>query len=83
MDRNVHKSAVGSLILAGAEPVWLRPRWDHEREIAHPATAEDVAEALRRHPDVTSVVMITPTEYGTGADVGGWPTYVMNVASRC
>jgi arginine decarboxylase len=71
VDRNVHKSVVGSLILAGAEPVWLRPRWDHEREIAHPATVEDMAEALRRHPDITSVVMITPTEYGTGADVGG------------
>ena len=70
VDRNVHKSVVGSLILAGAEPVWLRPRWDHAREIAHPATAPDVAEALRRHPDITSVVMITPTEYGTGADVG-------------
>src|SRR5215211_1771900 len=71
VDRNVHKSVVGSLILAGAEPAWLRPCWDHAREIAHPAIAEDVAEALRRHPDITSVVMITPTEYGTGADVGG------------
>ena len=71
VDRNVHKSVAGSLILAVAEPVWLRPRWDHEREIAHPATVEDVAAALRRHPDVSSVVMITPTEYGTGADVGG------------
>jgi hypothetical protein len=29
------------------------------------------AAALRRHPDISSVVMITPTEYGTGADVGG------------
>jgi arginine/lysine/ornithine decarboxylase len=71
VDRNVHKSVAGSLILAVAEPVWLRPRWDHEREIAHPATVEDVAAALRRHPDISSVVMITPTEYGTGADVGG------------
>jgi arginine decarboxylase len=71
VDRNVHKSVVGSLILAGAEPVWLRPRWDQEREIAHPATAVDMGEALRRHRDVSSVVMITPTEYGTGADVRG------------
>jgi arginine decarboxylase len=27
VDRNVHKSVVASLILASAEPVWLRPRW--------------------------------------------------------
>src|SRR3954471_16037311 len=71
VDRNVHKSVVASLILSGAEPVWLRPSWDHENQIAHPATAETVGEALRRHPDVSSVLMITPTEYGTGADVHG------------
>jgi arginine decarboxylase len=71
VDRNVHKSVVASLILAGAEPVWLRPRWDAERQIAHPAPASDVEEMLGRHPDVSAVLMITPTEYGTGADVRG------------
>jgi arginine decarboxylase len=71
VDRNVHKSVVASLILAGAEPVWLRPRWDAENQIAHPATADDVAAALREHPDVSAALMITPTEYGTGADVKG------------
>jgi arginine decarboxylase len=71
VDRNVHKSVVASLILAGADPVWLRPRWDHERQIAHPATAGDVAEALRRDPDISAALIITPTEYGTGADVRG------------
>ncbi|MBB4695552.1 aminotransferase class I/II-fold pyridoxal phosphate-dependent enzyme [Paractinoplanes abujensis] len=69
VDRNVHKSVVASLILAGADPVWLRPRWDHENGIAHPAAAADVAEALRRDPAIAAVLMITPTEYGTGADV--------------
>jgi arginine decarboxylase len=71
VDRNVHKSVVASLILAGARPVWLRPRWDHERQVAHPATAGDVETALERDPDVSAVLMITPTEYGTGADVRG------------
>ncbi|WP_284046355.1 aminotransferase class I/II-fold pyridoxal phosphate-dependent enzyme [Paractinoplanes maris] len=69
VDRNVHKSVVASLILAGAHPVWLRPRWDHENQIAHPAAAADVAEALRHHPEISAALMITPTEYGTGADV--------------
>jgi arginine decarboxylase len=71
VDRNVHKSVLSSLILAGADPVWLRPRWDHDRQIAHPATAEDAADALARHPEVSATVLITPTEYGTGADVRG------------
>jgi arginine decarboxylase len=71
VDRNVHKSVVASLILAGAQPVWLRPRWDQERQIAHPATAGDVEAALDREPDVSAVLIITPTEYGSGADVRG------------
>jgi arginine decarboxylase len=71
VDRNVHKSVLASLILAGAHPVWLRPRWDHENQIAHPAAADDVAAALDRHPEASAVVIITPTEYGTGADVHG------------
>ncbi|GAA3392654.1 aminotransferase class I/II-fold pyridoxal phosphate-dependent enzyme [Cryptosporangium minutisporangium] len=71
VDRNVHKSVVASLILAGAIPVWLRPRWDYENQIAHPATAGDVVEALERDPEISAVLAITPTEYGTGADVHG------------
>jgi arginine decarboxylase len=69
VDRNVHKSVVASLILAGAEPVWLRPAWDSENQVAHPATARAVEEALDREPGISAVLMITPTEYGTGADV--------------
>src|SRR5829696_2192461 len=71
VDRNVHKSVVASLILAGAQPVWLRPAWDHERQVAHPAETETVAKALADDPEIAAVVLITPTEYGTGADVAG------------
>jgi arginine decarboxylase len=71
VDRNVHKSVVASLILAGVQPVWLRPSWDHQRGLAHPAEPDAVADALADHPDVAAVIMITPTEYGTGADVAG------------
>ncbi|HEY0698783.1 MAG TPA: aminotransferase class I/II-fold pyridoxal phosphate-dependent enzyme, partial [Micromonospora sp.] len=69
VDRNAHKSVVAALILAGADPVWLRPRWDHGNELAHPATAGDVVEALRRHPGTGAALIVTPTQYGTGADV--------------
>ena len=57
VDRNVHKSVVASLILVGANPVWLRPCWDQQRQVAHPATAETVAAALKQHPDASAVVM--------------------------
>ncbi|MDG4825617.1 hypothetical protein O7635_27535 [Asanoa sp. WMMD1127] len=83
VDRNIHKSVLASLILAGARPVWLRPRWDEERQIAHPATADDLSAALDRDPDISSVLMITPTEYGTGADVHGAAEACHAGASRC
>jgi len=72
VDRNVHKSVVASLILGGIEPIWLRPNWDHERQIAHPARLDAAEEALRADPDIAAVIVITPTEYGTGADVAGF-----------
>ncbi|MBO0811516.1 MAG: aminotransferase class V-fold PLP-dependent enzyme, partial [Microlunatus sp.] len=72
VDRNVHKSVVAALIMGGIEPVWLRPNWDHQREIAHPASPQAAAEALQADPDISAMIVITPTEYGTGADVHGF-----------
>lgn len=72
VDRNVHKSVVAALILGGIQPIWLRPSWDHERQIAHPASVDSAAELLEAHPDISAAIVITPTEYGTGADVSGF-----------
>ena len=71
LDRNVHKSVIASVILVGAEPIWVRPSWDHDNQIAHPATRDMMAQALAQHPDAKAIMIITPTEYGTGADVAG------------
>jgi hypothetical protein len=32
--RNIHKSVISGLLLAGIEPVWVEPVWDLELEIA-------------------------------------------------
>jgi len=69
VDRNVHKSVVAALIVSGADPIWVPPCWDEQEQVAHPAKAESVIETLDQHPEAASVLMITPTEYGTGADV--------------
>lgn len=66
----MHKSVVASLILTGADPVWLEPRWDEENQIAHPAATDDVPRPWtpprhRRPADDH------PTEYGADADVKG------------
>src|SRR3954447_10756478 len=38
--RNIHKSGVWGLLLAGIDPVWVQPVWDLELEIARPPSLE-------------------------------------------
>jgi arginine/lysine/ornithine decarboxylase len=52
---DVHKSPVGSLIPAGAEPVWLRPWRDEARQIGDPASSDDVEAALVRDRDISGM----------------------------
>ncbi|UGY94388.1 aminotransferase class I/II-fold pyridoxal phosphate-dependent enzyme [Streptomyces gobiensis] len=69
--RNAHKSVVSGLVLAGIEPVWVRPHWDAGYHFSHPPGPQEVAEAFARHPDAKGMVLISPTAYGTCADTRG------------
>jgi arginine/lysine/ornithine decarboxylase len=67
--RDAHKSVIAGLILAGIEPVWVRPRWDTNLHLAHPPSPEGVESALAEHPDAAGVLVTSPTPYGTCADL--------------
>ncbi|MCW2973374.1 MAG: ornithine decarboxylase [Thermoleophilia bacterium] len=67
--RNVHKSAVAGLVLAGIEPVWLEPDWNDELEVSHPPTAAEVRRQLDAHPEAKAVFIVSPDFYGGAADV--------------
>ncbi|KOU69299.1 ornithine decarboxylase [Streptomyces sp. MMG1533] len=67
--RDAHKSVVSGLILSGVEPVWVEPRWDAERNLAHPPTAADFEKAFDAHPDAKGALITSPTPYGTCADL--------------
>jgi arginine/lysine/ornithine decarboxylase len=67
--RNSHKSVMAALVLGGIHPVWMRPRRDAERHLAHPPGAAEAARALDEHPDARGVLLVTPTDYGACADV--------------
>jgi arginine/lysine/ornithine decarboxylase len=71
VSRNAHKSVVSGLILGGIEPVWVHPHFDAERHMSHPPEPADVEEALRRAPDAKGMLLITPTDWGTCADIAG------------
>ncbi|GGX87939.1 aminotransferase class I/II-fold pyridoxal phosphate-dependent enzyme [Streptomyces minutiscleroticus] len=67
--RDAHKSVVSGLVLSGIHPVWVDPRWDAERHLAHPPSAEDFERAFEAHPDAKGALVTTPTPYGTCADL--------------
>ncbi|WP_458247517.1 aminotransferase class I/II-fold pyridoxal phosphate-dependent enzyme [Streptomyces sp. MAI_2237] len=67
--RDAHKSVVSGLILSGVEPVWVEPRWDAERRIAHPPSAASYEKAFEIHPDAKGALVTSPTPYGACADL--------------
>jgi arginine decarboxylase len=62
--RNIHKSVISGLLLAGIEPAWIEPVWDHDLEVAHPPSLEAVEQALDEHPDAKGLLTLGPTDYG-------------------
>ncbi|WP_307161575.1 aminotransferase class I/II-fold pyridoxal phosphate-dependent enzyme [Streptomyces rishiriensis] len=69
--RDAHKSVVSGLILSGIEPVWVEPRWDAERRLAHPPSAAEFERALEIHPEAKGALVTSPTPYGACADLRG------------
>lgn len=69
--RDSHKSIVAGLIFAGVRPHWITPRWDAERHFSHPPSPQQVREAWERNPDAAGALIVSPSPYGTCADIGG------------
>ena len=67
--RNAHKSAIGGIILSGAEPVYIEPEIDDFMGIAMGITPEKVALALQNNPEAKAVFVINPTYYGMASEL--------------
>lgn len=65
--RNVHKSVLSAIILAGGHPIFVHPVMDEQLGIAHGVTRKDVERTLILHPDAKAVLLINPTYYGVAA----------------
>jgi arginine decarboxylase len=71
VSRNAHKSVIAGIVINGVEPIWVHPHFDAKRHLAHPPEPEDVRRRLREHPDAKGTLLITPTDWGTCADIRG------------
>ncbi|MBO8169628.1 MAG: aminotransferase class I/II-fold pyridoxal phosphate-dependent enzyme [Thermoanaerobacteraceae bacterium] len=69
LPRNAHKSAIGGLILSGAEPVYIEPQLQRDFGISMGVTPKQVERALQQHPDAKVVFVINPNYYGTASDL--------------
>jgi arginine/lysine/ornithine decarboxylase len=69
LGRDAHKSVVAGLIFSGLRPCWVRPRWDRSLHLAHPPSPEHVRAAWERNPDAVGALIVSPTPYGTSADI--------------
>jgi arginine decarboxylase len=67
--RDAHKSVVSGLVLSGLQPRWIKPKWDNELKLAHPPAPETVEEMWQRYPDASAALIVSPTPYGTCADL--------------
>ncbi|PJE09162.1 MAG: ornithine decarboxylase [Mycobacterium sp.] len=69
VSRDSHKSIVAGLIFSGVQPRWITPRWDHERHFSHPPSPKQVQDAWERYPDAAGALIVSPSPYGTCADI--------------
>ncbi len=62
--RNLHKSILSAIVLAGSKPVFVTPERDAKWGIDHGISVRSVRKALERHPDAKAVLVINPTYFG-------------------
>lgn len=69
LPRNVHRSVVGGVILAGAVPVYIRPETDSRLGIAMGMSLSAVKAAIAAHPGARALLAVYPTYYGYCCDL--------------
>lgn len=69
VSRTLHRSMLIGLILAGLQPVWVRPETEPRTGLPLGVPAEEIAHALDENPDVRAVFVGDPSYVGTVGDI--------------
>jgi len=72
VQRNVHRSVIHGLTLAGASAVFLAPETEAATGLATVPELETVEEALNRYPNAKAVLLTNPNYYGMSADLADY-----------
>ncbi|MGL4848289.1 MAG: aminotransferase class I/II-fold pyridoxal phosphate-dependent enzyme [Clostridium sp.] len=69
MPRNVHRSAINSLILIGANPIYINPGIHGRLGISLGMSLDDIKKAIKENPDAKAIFVNNPTYYGICSDL--------------
>jgi arginine/lysine/ornithine decarboxylase len=69
LPRNVHRSVLAGLILAGLTPIWCEPTWHAEWGLWGGVSPSVVEEAFKQHPHIQGIVITHPTYEGIATDL--------------
>ena len=67
--RDSHKSVASGIILSGAEPVFVYPKFYEEFSVSAEISPESIEDALRANPDAVAVLITRPNYYGICSDI--------------
>lgn len=71
INRTLHRSLLLGLVLAGLQPVWVRPEVDAASGLPAGVAVDAVRDALAAHPAACAVFLGDPTYVGTISDLAG------------
>jgi arginine decarboxylase len=69
VSRTLHRSMLLGLVLAGLEPVWVRPIIDPSTGLPGGVSPDAIAAAFERHPDARAVFVGDPSYVGGYGDI--------------
>jgi arginine decarboxylase len=72
VQRNVHKSIINGLKLAGAKAVFLSPQIEPQTGLATIPTVQQVEDALAAYPEAKGVFLSNPNYYGMGVKLAAY-----------
>ena len=67
--RNAHKSVLSGVILSGAVPVYVYPKYDQELGVICNVTPKQIEEKIIENPDVKAILVTSPTYNGIATDI--------------
>ncbi len=67
--RNCHISVYNGLVLTGAKPVWVMPKYNPAWDIYEEVTPESIQDAANENPDAKAVILTSPTYEGVLSNI--------------